>query len=302
MHDWDDIRYFLAVARTGSTTAAARKLVVNHSTVSRRIAQLEERVGARLFDRVATGLVPTAKGSELVDIAEQVERHASLFSLGASADDARLAGRLTVSAPSLLAYHLLMPMIASFATRHPQIEIELNADDDLASLTKREADIAIRATAAPQDTLVGHRLVVNENGLFCTRTYLHAKQTTAALAPGRRDLDWISVDTGKGAPSWAAAYFPTGRAAMKVDTKSTAITAALENLGIVELPVIVAARHPALIRLAGLAVKSDRDVWILYHRDLRHTARVRAFVDDIRKQFNALPAADETARTGIASP
>lgn len=298
MNDWDDIRYFLAVARTGSTTAAARKLVVNHSTVSRRIGQLEERVGARLFDRLATGLVPTATGSELIEVAEQVERHASLFSLGASASDARLGGPLTVTAPSLLAHYLLMPMIASFAARYPQIEIELNAGDDLASLTKREADIAIRATAAPQDTLLGHRLVANENGLFCTRDYLKAKQTTAEQAPGRRDLDWIWVDTGKGPPSWATAYFSAGRAAMKVDLKSTAIAAALENLGVVELPVIVATRNPALIRLAGLDVKSDRDVWILYHRDFRHTARVRAFVDDIRKQFAVLSAADEAAHAG----
>lgn len=291
MHDWDDIRYFLAVARTGSTTAAARKLVVNHSTVSRRIAQLEERVGARLFDRVATGLVPTATGSELVEIAEQVERHASQFSLGANAGDARLGGRLAVSAPSLLAHHLLMPMIASFAARHPQIEIELSADDDVASLTKREADIAIRATAAPRDTLMGHRLVVNENGLFCTRAYLETRQATIEEAPPRRDLDWIWVDTGRGPPSWASVCFPAGRAALKADSKSTALAAALENLGVVELPVIVAAGYPALLRLAGLEVKSERDVWILYHRALRHTARVRAFVDDIRRQFAALPAA-----------
>ena len=88
MDDWDDIRFFLAVARTGSTTAAARRLLVNHSTVSRRVAQLEERLGARLFDRLATGLMPTSAGNDLIEAAEQVELNVSRFSLAASASRA----------------------------------------------------------------------------------------------------------------------------------------------------------------------------------------------------------------------
>ncbi|MGO4832576.1 LysR substrate-binding domain-containing protein, partial [Rhizobiaceae sp. 2RAB30] len=226
--------------------------------------------------------------SELVTSAEEVERHVSRFSLGASAMDARLAGRLTVTAPPLLVYHLLMPMVAAFSLRHPQIEIELKANDDLASLTRHEADVAIRATATPQDTLVGHRLVTNENALYCTHAYLRSKGIELDDAPTRRDLDWIWVDPAKGRPAWAASYFPHGRVAMKVETKSSALAAALADLGVVELPVIVAAAHPLLIRLPELAAKSDKDVWILYHRDFRHTARVRAFVGDMRKQFATL--------------
>lgn len=104
----------------------------------------------------------------------------------------------------------------------------------------------------------------------------------------RADLDWIWHDLGQGRPEWAASYFPDGRVACKVDTKLAAAAAALANMGVVEFPVIVAAAIPKLVRLPDLAVKSDRDVWILYHRDFRHTARVRAFVADIRKQFAAL--------------
>jgi DNA-binding transcriptional LysR family regulator len=288
MDDWDDIRFFLAVARTGRTTSAARHLSVNHSTVSRRIAQLEERIGTRLFDRLATGLMLTPAGNELIEAAEQAELNVSRFSLGASARDARLAGRLTVTAPPLLAYHLLMPMIGFFSSRNPQIEVEIKANDDFASLTRREADVAIRATSAPQDALLGHRLVTNESALFCSQAYLDARGFDAADAARRRDLDWIWFDRAKGRPAWASSFFPDGRIAARVDSKSTAAAAALANLGVVELPVIVAATNRALVRLPGLAVKSDRDVWILYHRDLRHTARVQAFVSDIRTQFAAL--------------
>lgn len=288
MDDWDDIRFFLAVARTGSTTSAARRLSVNHSTVSRRIAQLEERVGARLFDRLVTGLMPTSAGSDLIEAAEQVELNVSRFLLGASARDARLAGRLTVTAPPLLADHLLMPMIGAFSSRHPQIEVEIKANDDFASLTKRDADVAIRATSAPQDALLGHRLVTNENALFCSHGYLQTRGLDAGAAARRHDLDWIWLEPEKGRPGWATNCFPEGRAAATVDSKSTALAAALAHLGVVELPVIVAAATPELVRLPELAVKSDRDVWILYHRDFRHTARVQAFVSDMRTQFAAL--------------
>ncbi|QKV17513.1 LysR family transcriptional regulator [Oricola thermophila] len=288
MHDWDDIRHFLAVARTGSITAAARRLAVNHSTVSRRIAQLERRMGVRLFDRLASGLALTAAGSELVPIAEQVENQVSRFSRGASARDARIGGKLTIAAPPLLAHYLLMPMIAGFSSRYPQIEVTLLASDELASLNRREADVAIRATAAPQETLVGHRLTANRNSLYCTRAYLQAKGTDAEEATRRTDLDWIWHDTGEGRPEWAASHFPGGRAACRVDTKLAAVAAALANMGVVELPVIVGAWIPDLVQLPELTVKSDRDVWILYHRDFRHTARMRVFVADIRKQFAAL--------------
>jgi DNA-binding transcriptional LysR family regulator len=288
MQDWDDIRYFLALARTGSTTAAAKLLAVNHSTVSRRIGQLEDRIGARLFDRLASGAVPTAAGAALVGVAEQVERRATEFSRGASAEDARLAGRLVVTAPSLLTSYVLMPMVADFAARHPDIELEVVASDQVASLTRHEADIAIRATAAPQDTLMGHRLMVNENGLYCSAGYLERRGLLPAEASGRKDLDWIWADQSKGPPQWAQRYFPQGRVVAKVDGKSTGLAAARAGMGVAELPVMVGRAIPDLIRLPGLQAPSDKDVWVLHHRDFRRTARVRAFVTDMRQQFRAL--------------
>ena len=288
MQDWDDIRYFLALARTGSTTGAAKLLAVNHSTVSRRISQLEERIGSRLFDRLASGAVPTAAGAALIAVAEQVERKATEFSRGASAEDARLAGRLVVAAPPLLANHVLMPMVAEFAMRHPDIELELVASDQLASLTRHEADIAIRATAAPQDTLMGHRLIANENGLYCSQVYLDRRGLEPLEASRRDDLDWIWTDQSKGAPPWAQRYFPVGRVLAKVDGKSTGLAAARAGMGVVELPVMVGRTISDLVRLPGLQAPSDKDVWVLYHRDFRRTTRVRAFVAEMRNQFRTL--------------
>ncbi|KFC66228.1 Transcriptional regulatory protein [Devosia sp. LC5] len=288
MQDWDDIRFYLALVRTGSTTGAAKLLAVNHSTVSRRIAQLEERIGARLFDRLASGAVPTAAGAALVAVAEQVERKATEFSRGASAEDARLAGRLVVTAPPLLANHVLMPMVAEFARRHPDIELELVASDQLSSLTRHEADIAIRATAAPQDTLMGHRLIANENGLYCSQGFLDRRGLDATKAAQCDDLDWIWIDQSKGSPPWTKRYFPRGRALAKVDGKSTGLAAARAGMGVVELPLMVGRVIADLVLLPGLQAPSDKDVWVLYHRDFRRTARVRAFVVEVRNQFRAL--------------
>ena len=245
-------------------------------------------MGVRLFDRLASGLALTTAGSELIEVAEQVERDVSRLSRGASARDTRLGGSLTVTAPPLLAHYLLMPMIAAFSSRYPQVEVALLANDELASLNRREADVAIRATVAPQDTLVGQRLAAVRNGLFCTRAYLQSKGLGAEQPAAREDLDWIWHDKGQGQPAWAASYFSAGRVACKVDSKLAAVSAALADMGVVELPVIVASTIADLVQLPDLAVKSDRDVWILYHRDFKHTARVRAFVGDIRNQFSVL--------------
>lgn len=288
MNDWDDIRYFLAMVRTGSTTAAARRLAVNHSTVSRRIAQLEARIGVRLFDRLANGLVPTAAGAELIQAAEQVERNVSRFARQGSARDARLGGKLTVTVPPLLAQYVLMPMIANCCARYPDLDIVMRATDQISSLHQREADVAIRATATPQDTLIGHRLAANENALFCAASFLKDRKLTPEAAARCAHLEWIWHDAGQGRPSWASTYFAESEPSITVDTKLGAAVAAQSGFGVSELPVMVGSSIAGLIRLPNLAVKSDKDVWVLYHRDFRHTARVRAFVSDIRKQFAAL--------------
>jgi DNA-binding transcriptional LysR family regulator len=288
MQDWDDIRYFLALARTGSTTAAAKALGVNHSTVSRRIAQLEERMGARLFDRLASGVAPTVAGAALVEMAEQVERRVSAFSRGASADDARLSGRLVVTAPPLLANCALMPMLAAFSERHPEIDLEIATSDQIASLSRHEADVAIRATAAPKDTLMGHRLMTNANAVYCSQAYLDRKGLTLAEAGRSVDLDWIWHDQGRGYPLWVHQHLPQGRLAVKVDGKSEALSAARIGMGVVEMPVLVGQAIPDLVRLPGWHAPSDKDIWILYHRDFRRTARVRAFVADMRQQFRTV--------------
>lgn len=285
MENWDDIKYFLAVTRAGNVASAAARLGVNHSTVSRRIAALEKRLGVRLFNRLATGLAPTETADNLLGLAEAVEREVHQFTRSASAKDSRLSGRLAITATSVIVQYVLMPMARDFKAAFPDIELKIEASNKVANLVNREADIAIRVTSAPLDTLIGHKLVRNENALYCSPAYLADQGVSEENALERNDLKWIGQHDGNTEQNLHETYFPEGKEACRVDSKMTAIAAALSDLGVIVLPRLIGDAETGLARLPGARLKSDRDVWILYHRDHRHNAKVRAFVDHVRRRF-----------------
>src|SRR5271165_6849896 len=144
MIDWDDVRYFLAVARGGSVRAAAERLGVNHSTVLRRIAQLEERLGAHMFEKLPSGYRLTIAGQEVLEFADQLEASSNQLETRVFGRDQSVRGLLRVTLPPPLATHLLMPDFADFARLHSQIEMEILSVDGPVNLTNREADVAIR--------------------------------------------------------------------------------------------------------------------------------------------------------------
>src|SRR4051794_13401767 len=144
MIDWDDVRYFLAVARGGSVRAAAEHLGVNHATVLRRIAQLEERLGVQMFEKLPSGYRLTSAGEEVLEFAGQMETSSLQLETRVFGRDQSVRGRLRVTLAPPLATHLLMPDLADFARRHPDIEMEILSSGELANLTNREADVAIR--------------------------------------------------------------------------------------------------------------------------------------------------------------
>ena len=135
---------------------------------------------------------------------------------------------------------------------------------------------------------MGHRLIANENGLHCSEGYLNRRRLDPAAASRCDDLDWIWTNQSKGVPPWVPRYFPKGQAVARVDSKSTGLAAARADMGVVELPLMVGRAIQDLVRLPELQAPSEKDVWVLYHRDFRRTARVRAFVAEMRTQFRAL--------------
>jgi DNA-binding transcriptional LysR family regulator len=191
MIDWDDVRYFLAVARGGSVRAAAERLGVNHSTVLRRVAQLEERLGAHMFEKLPSGYRLTAAGEEVLELADQMEASSHQLETRVFGRDQSVRGLLRVTLAPPLATHLLMPDFADFARLHPDIEMEILSSGELANLTNREADVAIRVVYDRKT------LPLNLHGLkgpeLFGGVYMSRDRLAAWRAGARDPIRWIVI-------------------------------------------------------------------------------------------------------------
>jgi DNA-binding transcriptional LysR family regulator len=287
IRDWDDLRVFLAVAREGSLASAARALRVDHATVSRRIRALEERVGARLFDRIPGAWTPTAAGEEMRAVALRVETDVQSLDRSVAGSDARLTGPLRVALSDVAGY-AFADALAAFSRAQPGIEIQVTASNLPSDLSRREADVAIRATNAPPEHLVGRRL-----GTVAVSAYL--ARDLALGAHGEADLarlPWIGWDTeraGAGAGSrWLGENVPDARIVARFDSMLLAHFAARAGLGAAMLPCVVADREPALRRVVPDLVVPTTTLWLITHAQLRASARVRAFLDFLPPYVRAL--------------
>src|SRR5215470_13909682 len=199
MIDWDDVRYFLAVARGGSVRAAAERLRVNHSTVLRRIAQLEERLGVHMFEKLPSGYRLTAAGEEVLEFADQMEASSQQLETRIFGRDQSVRGLLRVTLAPTLATHLLMPDFADFARTHPDIEMEILSVGELANLTNREADVAIRVVYDRKT------LPLNLHGLkgpdVFGGVYMSRDRLAAWRAGAPDPVRWIVISTD-GIPDW----------------------------------------------------------------------------------------------------
>jgi DNA-binding transcriptional LysR family regulator len=285
MMDWDDVRYFLAVARGGSVRAAAEGLGVNHSTVLRRIAQLEERLGARMFEKLPSGYRLTDAGEEVLEFAEQMETSSNRLQTRVLGRDQSVRGLLRVTLAPTLATHLLMPDFAEFARLHPEVEMEVLSIGDLVNLTNREADVAVRVVY-DRDTLPPnlHGLKGPElfGGVYMSRELLAAWR---AGAPDR--IRWIVISKF-GIPDWAReAEVPAAEVAFRITDGAAQIVAARQGLGMTVLPCFVGDSDPLLVRVPGTPLHMHGTLWLLTQGETRKTKRVRLFTEFISRRLAA---------------
>lgn len=274
--DWDDLRYFLAVVREGTLTRAARGLGVNHTTVSRRMQALQEEVGVRLFDRLPGGWVPTAAGEDVRAVAERMETEVLGLDRRVLGRDERLSGTLRVTTIDMVA-HRNLPHFREFVRRYPEVALELTVGFAPLSLSKREADVAIRATNEPPEHLVGRRLVRGEFALYAADALV---EEVGADAPLDR-YPWLGWDPSAGArltDRWMASHVPDARVACRLDDLRVFESALAAGIGIGFLPCVDGDTLPGVRRLRPVEEGFGMDLWILTHPDLRQTARVRAFM------------------------
>jgi len=282
MNNWDDLRYFLAVARGGNVTAASAALGVNHSTVSRRIGAFEKRLGVRLFDRMPTGFAMTPSAEAMLADAQSVESDIVAMSRRLAAQDMRMSGTLRITAPEGMVSIVLLPHIAAFLKLHPGIEVEVTATADIKSLNNREVDLAIRATNKPPDGLMGRRLTGQGMATYASRSYLVERKLTVEnivqkSADGFGGHSWIGRIGEKNVPDWINNHYPNAQCTARFDTIFAVYEAVKAGLGMAELPCRLGNADAGLVRIPPLVTVPYRDIWILYHRDMRHTARLLAF-------------------------
>jgi len=275
--EWSDLRYFLAVARSGKLTEAARRLEVEHSTVSRRLAALEHALGARLFDKEPGGYKLTTDGEKLLPSAESMEAIA-LASQGHLADSNRsVSGTVRIGAPDGFGSHFLAPRLGRLAKAHPDLEVQLIALPRVFNLTKREADIAISLSRPKEKRLQSDKLTDYSLRLYAAPSYL-AKYPPIRSSTALADHSFIGyVDDLIYAPELD--YLRLAAKDIRAMLKSSTLVAQLEmtlaGAGICILPDFLARQHPELKLVLANEVELTRTFWLLVHADIRNLARVR---------------------------
>jgi DNA-binding transcriptional LysR family regulator len=274
---WDDLRIFLAVAEAGSLNAAAKLLAVNHTTVLRRIAAFEARVGVRLFERLPTGYLPTPAGDELLAAARSMAETVAAVERKVSGQDLRLEGEIRVTTTDTIALSLLPELLDAFRTRYPGVVVDIAMSNAFANLTKRDADVAIRPAGAPPEMLIGRKVATIAFAAYAAPTMASSFNARSFAAH-----PWLMPDdtlAGTAVAAWFRARHPKVQSVLRADSFVVLRDAARAGLGYAVLPCYLGDLSPGLARAAAPIKGLTTDLWLLTHEDLRRTARVRAFLE-----------------------
>jgi DNA-binding transcriptional LysR family regulator len=279
--DWEDVRYFVALARHGTLSASARALRVNHATVARRIASLETLIGRALFDRRAEGYVLTAEGKAVFEEASAMDE-AAMSILRRRDARTELNGLVRLAAGRVLAERFLIDRLRAFHERFPAIDLEVIGGSRVVSLAKREADVALRYGSPKDSELVARRVATISFGLYASPGYrdkLNAGQPPAFIG---FDLESDFIAEAK----WLARRFGDQRFSFRTNSQTTQAAAARAGYGVALLPrYLVATHEPDLVEVSLGGRLPERDVWLLVRRDLKDVPRVRAVTDYLVEVF-----------------
>jgi len=286
--DWNDLRYFLAVAEARTLLGAARRLGVNHSTVFRRINQFENAVGVRLFERLTDGYQLTQSGEEMFTHAQRIGEEIDLLQLKLQGKDFLPSGKIRITAPENLANEYLPAYIASFARLYPEIQLELVVGAQSLDLTRREADLAVRATPAPPPHLVGRKVLSVEWAYFAAPSLL--EESGRPEKPS--ELSGCRLIGADGAlervpPYQHLARHFTDEVMMTCSTINAMSAMAEVGFGIALLPDDQV--KPTLVRLFPCDPPFQSDIWLLTHPELRKTERIRLLKDHLYRCFREDP-------------
>jgi DNA-binding transcriptional LysR family regulator len=277
--DWDDLRTMLAVARSGGLASAAATLGVNQSTVFRRVNRLESALAVRLFERLPSGYIATAQGERLLAAAQRMEEEANALDRAITGSDCRLTGLLRVTSSETTADRFLTRHLAGFRRQHPGIAVELIVDNRVLSLTRREADVALRPTRPSENELFGRKLCDIAWAVYGSLDYLadHGRPLKTADLGGHMLIGWDEPQPYGAVTRFLAEAAPRNRPSYRSNSLLNQLRAAREGIGLAALPCFLGDGEAGLVRVVGPIPELARELWLVTHDDLRRTARIEAF-------------------------
>ena len=278
MFDWENMRHFLAVARIGTLSGAARSLKVDHATVSRRLSALEDEMKTRLVERLPRSCKLTQAGQRVFELAQGMEENAYAIERFLDVSLSPLSGKVSLSAPPVLVASFLVKHLADFRIAHPSVQLSVSGEPRQVSLSRREADIALRLVRPTEATTVVRKLGRMSFDLYASKDYPHLHNPAAwefivydAGFADRPQQNWL-MNVARGRPIACEISDITGH-----------LAAAQAGAGVAGLPCFVADTDPSLRRVAYDGERFARDIWMAVHRDLRRLPQVRAVMDFLLK-------------------
>jgi len=282
--DWDALQVFLAIARAGRVSAAAKRLDVKHTTISRRLAALEADLGVPLFYRTTTGYLLTPHGQNVMANAETMERAAIAVAARAREDSTAIGGRVRVAMPPEFASHWLGPRVTAFRAMHPQIALQVLVGTRQRDLARGEAELAIQAPRPRQQGLVAVRIGRTAFALFASKALMRDRRLRVNDLEGLRDLPLLAYTSAFHMLQEARWFQPIlASATMVLETNSThtLLAAALAGAGVAVLPRLVARGQDDLVAVSDEV--AAHDVWLITHPEFRRDPKVRVTADFLKR-------------------
>ncbi|WP_133175334.1 LysR family transcriptional regulator [Sphingomonas oleivorans] len=281
--DWDDLKTFLAIARQGSLSAAARSLKVSQTTMGRRLDHLHGRAGAKLLERTPTGFRLTPAGERILDHVARMEQEALALERAIAGEDMRLEGLVRVTTVETFGAHVLTPALAALRARHPGIAVEFITDTRPLSLARREADIAIRLAAFEGHETIVRKIGAMAFGVYAAPAYLaaHGEPDWGQGAIGHALIRLQDDLSTTPEARWFSALAHDGTPSLLANSREVQLRGAVAGLGLGCLPRYLADGMRELVHLATPGPEPVREIWMGVHRDTRATPRIRAVQDAI---------------------
>lgn len=290
MLDWDDLRFFLSIARHKNLVEASRELRVAQSTVGRRLASLESSLGVRLLNRTPDGYAATLAGERVLHEAERFEAISLALEREIGGRDTQLSGLVRVACAEGIASHILAPCLAQSRARHPDIMVELISHSGELSLSMREAEIAVRLKSSTQHDLVVRKIGVLGFGLYASPVYLeqHGELNYEAGCPDHHIILQLDDFQDAEQTGWLASITPRSRISLQTGSHEAALVAAVHGGGLACLARFRGDREEGLTRLVTPSPIPDTDISLVVHKDNRRNARIRAILTQITEGIRAL--------------